>query len=50
MEINESSNAGDELEKNGYGSDESEDARFDALNEDTESCITVEESAPSKNM
>ena len=34
MEINESSNAGDELENNGYGSDESEDATFDTMNED----------------
>ena len=29
MEINESSNAGDELEDNDYGSEESEDAGFD---------------------
>ena len=32
----------------GYGSDESEDAGFDAMNEDTESFPTVEELAPSK--
>ena len=48
LEINESSNAVDELENNGYGSDESEDAGFDAMNEKTESFTTVEESAPSK--
>ena len=30
-EINESSNAEDELEKNGYGSDECEDVGFDAM-------------------
>ena len=48
MEINESLNAGDELENNGYGSDESESAGFDDMNEDTESLTTVEESAPSK--
>ena len=48
IEINESSNAGDELENNGYGSDESEDAGFDAMNKDTKSFTTVVESAPSK--
>ena len=48
IEINESSNAGDELENNGYGSDESEDAGFDAMNKDTKSFRTVVESAPSK--
>ena len=32
----------------GYGSDEREDAGFDAMNEDTESFTMVEESAPSK--
>ena len=48
LEINESSNADDELENNGCGSDESEDARFDVMNEDTELFTTVEESAPSK--
>ena len=50
LEINESSNAVNELENNGYGSDESEDAGFDAMNEDTESFAMVEESAPSKNV
>ena len=37
MEINENLNAGDELGKNGYGSDKSEDAGFDAMTEDTKS-------------
>ena len=50
LEINESSNAVDELENNGYGSDESEDAGFDAMNEDTESFTRVEELASSKKM
>ena len=49
IEINESSNAGDEVENNGYGSDESEDAGFDAMTDDTELFTTFEESAPSKN-
>ena len=48
MEINESLNAGDEQENNSYGSDESEDAGFDAMTEDTESFTTVKESVPSK--
>ena len=48
LEINESWNAADELENNGYGSDKSEDTGFDAMNEDTESFTTVEEPAPSK--
>ena len=48
MELNESLNAGDELENNGYGSDESEDAGFDAMAEFTEPFTMVEESAPSK--
>ena len=50
LEINESSNAVDELENNGYDSDESEDAGFDAMNEDTESFTRVEELASSKKM
>ena len=50
LEISESSNAADELKNNCYGSDESEDAGFDAMNEDTESFTMVEESAPSKNV
>ena len=37
MEINESSNAENELENNGYGSDESEDAGCDAITDDTPS-------------
>ena len=48
MEIKESSNAGNELENNGYGSDESEDVGFDAMTEDTDPFTTVEESAPPK--
>ena len=48
MEINASSNVWDELENNGYGSDESEDDRFDAMADDTESFTTLPESARSK--
>ena len=48
MEINRSSNAGDELENNGYGSDESEDAEFDAMTDDTDSLTTLKETVPSK--
>ena len=48
MEINRSSSAGDELENNGYGSDESEDAGFDAMTDDTDSLTTLKETVPSK--
>ena len=48
MEIKESSNAGNELENNGYGSDESQGVGFDAMTEDTDSFTTIEESAPPK--
>ena len=48
MEINRSLNAGDELENNGYGSDESEDAGFDAMTDDTDSLITIKETVPSR--
>ena len=48
MDINESSNAGDELENNGYGSQESEDAGCDAITDVTESFATLEKSPPSK--
>ena len=48
MEINGSSNAGNELENNGYGSDKSEYSGFDAVTDDTELFTTLEESAPSK--
>ena len=41
MEINENLNAVDELEKNGYGSDKSEDAGFDAMTEDTKSFSSI---------
>ena len=41
MEINESSNAGDELKSNGYGSDESENAGFNAMTDGTEIMGTV---------
>ena len=50
MEINESSNARDELENNGYGSYESEDAGFDAITDATESFATLGESPLSKKM
>ena len=50
MEINESSNAEDELENNGYGSDKSEDTGFDAMTDDTESFTTLEELTLSKNV
>lgn len=45
MEMNENSNAVDELENNDYGSDESEDAWFDVM---TESFTRIEESTLSK--
>ena len=47
MEIHESLNASNELENNDYGSDENENAGFDAMTDDTES-FTFEEPAPSK--
>ena len=50
MEANEKSNVEDELENNVYGSDESEDAEFDATTDDNESVTTFEESTPSKNV
>ena len=50
MEANEKSNVEDELENNVYGSDESEDAGFDATTDDNESVTTFEESTPSKNV
>ena len=48
MEINETSNAGEELENNGYGSYASEDARCDAVTNNTESFATLEKSLSSK--
>ena len=48
LEINESLNVGDELKNNGYANDESEDAGFNAMTDDTKSFAMLEESAPSK--
>ena len=43
METSESSNAGDELENNGYGKGRSDNAGFDAMTDDTESFTSLEE-------
>ena len=48
MEINENLNAEDELENSGYGSDECEDAGFDAMTNETKLFRMLEESDPSK--
>ena len=48
MGINETSNAGDELENNGYGIYASDYARCDAITDDSESSATLEKSLPSK--